>query len=146
MTQPTYTSGLLFTKAHRLVRARIYVVLDAYQLNPSYWAILGAAVDAPEGIRLATVAKMMEVKPPLVTMLATDLIDQGLISRIPHHTDKRAKLLVATPKGIKMAKQIEVELGAEIAALMKGVTTHDAAIFQATLETIIANAETPPAY
>lgn len=141
MTQPTYASGLLFTKAHRLVRARIYVVLDSYGLNPSYWAILGAAVSAPDGIRLATVAKLMDVKAPLVTMLSSHLIKEGLINRIPHHSDKRAKLLVATHKGKKLASQIETELVAEISALMNGVNVRDARSFQSTLEAIIANAE-----
>lgn len=141
MTQPSYFSGLLFTKAHRLVRARIYGVLDSYGLNPSYWAILGATVSATEGIRLATVAKLMDVKAPLVTMLATELIEQGLINRVPHHTDKRAKLLVATAKGKKLALQIETELTAEIAALMKGVSAREAKSFETTLEAIISNSE-----
>ena len=145
MTQPTHTSGLLFTKAHRLVRARTYRVLESFQLNPSYWAILGASVNAPEGIRLASVARMMDVKPPLVTMLSTDLIKQGLIIRVPHHTDKRAKLLVATPKGKKLATQIESQLATEIGSLMNGVSATDVAIFQATLEAIIANAQTSQA-
>lgn len=143
MTQPTYTSGLLFTKAHKAVRGCIYAVLEKYDLNPSYWAILGAAVTAPEGIRLASVAKQMEVKAPLITMLATDLIDKGLITRVPHHTDGRAKLLVPTPKGKKLAEQVEAEVSAEIARLMYGVSQADVMAFQKTLETILANASQP---
>ena len=140
MTQPTYTSGLLFTRAHNLVRSRIYAVLAQYQLNSSDWAVFGAAVNSPEGIRLARVAEQMDVKAPLVTNIATSLIESGLIDRIDHHSDKRAKLLVGTQKGKKLAKQIESELAAEIAALMKGVSPEEAKSFQSTLEIIIANA------
>jgi DNA-binding MarR family transcriptional regulator len=140
MTQPTYTSGLLFTRAHNLVRARIYAVLAQYELNPSDWSVLGATVAAAEGIRLARVAEQMDVKAPLVTMIAGQLIDHGLIERVPHHTDKRAKLLVATTKGRKLAAQIEAELAAEIATLMDGVSPQEVYAFQHTLETIIANA------
>jgi DNA-binding MarR family transcriptional regulator len=141
MNQPTYTSGLLFTRAHKAVRACIYVVLGKYQLTPSQWAILGNTVQAPEGIRLSSVAKQMDVKAPLVTMLANGLIDQGLITRVAHHTDGRAKLLVATNKGKRLATQVEHEVSAEIARLMQGVNPNDIVAFQKTLETIIFNTE-----
>ncbi len=141
MTQASYTSGFLFTKAHKAVRARIYTLLDTYDLTPSDWSILGIAANAPEGTRLATVAKQMDVKAPLVTMLADGLIEKGLITRVPHHTDGRAKLLVVTLKGKKIAAEIEQKLNTEIKQLMKGVNASEAAAFQKTLETIIANAE-----
>ena len=140
MTQPSYQSGLLFTQAHQVVRAKIYEILSKYDLTPSYWAILGAAYNAPEGIRLASVAKQMEVKAPLVTMLSNHLIKQGLINRVPHHTDGRAKLLVVTPKGKKLATQLEIELNDEISRLMLGVSLAEAKSFQKVLETIIRNA------
>jgi DNA-binding MarR family transcriptional regulator len=132
MSQPTYISGLLFSRAHALVRGRIQEILIEYSLNPSDWAVLGAALNAPEGIRLSSVAKDMGVKAPLVTMLATQLIDSGLITRVPHHSDKRAKLLIPT---------IEEQLAKAIEELMSGVEDSDAKIFQNTLETIITNAE-----
>lgn len=141
MTQPSYQSGLLFTQAHQAVRTQVYLVLEKYELTPSLWAILGAAYNAPEGIRLSSVARQMEVKAPLVTMLSNDLIKQGLINRIPHHTDKRAKLLVATPKGKKMAQSIEAELSDTIGRLMQGISAAEAKSFQKTLETILQNAK-----
>lgn len=140
MTQPSYTSGLLFTRAHKAVRSCIYAILERYELTPSHWTIISITIGAPDGVRLASVAKQMDVKAPLVTMLADELIGKGLINRIPHHTDKRAKLLVPTPVGKKLASKIELELNGEIARLMHGVTEAEASAFQKTLETIIANA------
>ena len=52
MNLPTYMSGVLFTKAHKLVRIRVYEVLERYDLNPTYWSILGATAQAKEGISL----------------------------------------------------------------------------------------------
>lgn len=141
MTQPTYTSGLLFTRAHKAVRGCIYTILDRYNLTPSYWAILGITNQAPEGVRLAAVARQMDVKAPLVTMLAGDLIKMGLITRVPHHTDGRAKLLVVTVKGKTLANKVEAELDAEIARLLAGASAKDLEAFQRTLEIIISNAE-----
>ena len=140
MTQPSYANGLLFTKAHKAVRSCIYTILERYELNPSYWAILGSAVQAVDGIRLSSVAKQMDVKAPLVTMLAGDLIERDLIKRVQHQSDGRAKLLFATPKGKKLAVKIETELSQEIERLMAGTTQSDVISFQKTLETILKNA------
>jgi DNA-binding MarR family transcriptional regulator len=68
-------------------------------------------------------------------------MEQGLIKRIPHHTDRRAKLLVITPKGKKLTAAIELELNNEIKHLLSGISDNEAAAFQKTLETIIHNAE-----
>jgi MarR family transcriptional regulator for hemolysin len=143
MELPTYASGLLFTKAHRAVRARIYDVLEKYDLNPSYWSILGTTMQAPEGIRLASVASVLAIKAPMVTVMADDLIDKGLIKRIPHHTDGRAKLLVITPKGKKLAEVIELDLNLEIRNLLAGLTDPEVAAFRRALQTIIENDSKP---
>jgi DNA-binding MarR family transcriptional regulator len=144
--QQTYQSGFLFTQAHKLVRARIYNTLEPYGLNPSYWAILSAAVAAPDGIRLAYVAKAMDVKAPLITMLSNDLIKMELINRVPHPIDKRAKLLIATQKGKHVFNKVEQELSEDIAYLVQGLSPDELHNFRKGLETIIRNAtsETRP--
>jgi DNA-binding MarR family transcriptional regulator len=141
MTTPSYISGLLFTKAHKLVRARIYDILEVYSLNPTLWSVLSAARRADSGIRQSIVAQQLGVKPPMVTMLADDLISLGLVKRLAHHSDGRVKLLVATPKGLKLANELETKLDREIHALMAGLSPAEIMIFQKTLETIITNAE-----
>ena len=142
VAQQTYQSGLLFTQAHKLVRARIYSVLEPYGLNPSYWAILSATVASPDGIRLAYVAKTMDVKAPLITMLSNDLIQMDLINRVPHPVDKRAKLLVITPKGKRIFIKIEEEMSQRIAKLVAGLSTTEIQAFRKALEIIIQNAST----
>ena len=140
MTLPSYASGLLFTKAHQLVRQRVLLTLARHDLTPTRWAIMGRIAAAPEGIRLATVAEQVEMTPPMITVIAGELIELGLIKRIPHHTDGRAKLLVMTPLGKKLAAVIEQELNHEIQQLLQGLTTDEIYGFQKTLETIIRNA------
>lgn len=140
MNTPTYASGILFSRAHKIVRSRIYTILEKYNLNPTYWAILSATVQASEGARLSSVAATVGVKAPLVTVMADDLIAKGLILRIPHHTDGRAKLLVITPKGKKTAAVIEKRLTKEIAQLLNGLSISEIASFQKALQTILLNA------
>ena len=96
-------------------------------------------MQAPEGIRLTTVAAQLGIKPPMVTTEATYLINRGLIRRIAHHTDGRAKLLVITPKGSKLATVVEHELNSQVGQLFDGLTPDEALTFQKTLQTIIDN-------
>jgi DNA-binding MarR family transcriptional regulator len=140
MTQQTYLSGLLFSQAYKLIRARISDVLEPYGLTPTHWSILSVVVAAPEGTRLASVSKALDVKAPLVTNLSTDLIEEGLINRISHHTDGRAKLLVATNKGKHAADEIEQKLENEIDQLLKGLTATELKTFHKTLQVIVSNA------
>jgi DNA-binding MarR family transcriptional regulator len=142
MKQLTYKSGLLFTQAYKAVHDHIYNVLSEYNLTPSYWAILGATLDAPRGVTLADVARQMDVKAPLVTMLSNDLIERELVIRLPHQSDHRAKLLFLTNEGRKLAEKVEKEVDHEINYLIKGVNAKDSAGFQRTLENIIANSLT----
>ena len=133
-------SGLLFTKAHRLVRERIYTLLEQYELTPTLWSLFSMIQNSDEGIRSSNVAKELGVQPPMITMMADTLIEQGLILRLPHHTDGRVKLLTTTTKGKKTAKEIENKLSGEIGYLMSGLTTPEILVFQKVLTTIITNA------
>jgi DNA-binding MarR family transcriptional regulator len=136
---------MLFTQAYRLVKTRIYDILEPYGLNPSYWSILAAAVSAPKGISLSRVAKSMHVKAPLITMLSTEIIRLGLMRRVAHPTDKRAKLLIATDKGKALSSEIERKISQEIGALLQGLDADEIGVFQKTLKTIIHNADSQTA-
>jgi DNA-binding MarR family transcriptional regulator len=140
MDLSSYERGLLFSQAHTAVRQRIYDVLENYELTPSTWAVLGIANRSPEGVRLANVARQMNVKAPLITMLTNDMIEKNLIKRVPHHFDGRAKLLIPTLKGKQLASVIEDLLNKEIESLMQGVSEQDSEAFQKALQTILDNA------
>jgi MarR family transcriptional regulator for hemolysin len=141
MNLATYMSGVLFTKAHKIVRIKSYEVLRKYDLNPTYWSILSVTTQSPEGIRLANVASMLGVKAPVITTESSALIERNLIRRIPHHSDHRAKLLVITQKGKKLTQIIENELNHEVGGLLDGLTTEEMMAFQKTLQTIINNSK-----
>jgi DNA-binding MarR family transcriptional regulator len=140
MTSPTYLSGLLFTKAHNLVRQRVYGLLEAYDLTPTLWSMLSIIIRSVEGKRSSLIAQDIGVQPPMVTMMADTLIELKLIRRVAHHTDGRVKLLVATSKGKKVAKEVENKLNGEIGYLMSGLTAHEITVFTKALNTIITNA------
>ena len=140
MNLHTYVTGTIQTRAYRLLRQQVIDVLDRYELTPTYWSMLGVILEARDGIRQTDVAKLLQVKPPLVTMMARELQNRGLITSVTNQFDARAKLLTTTPAGKKYIKTVEANLSKMLDNLLDGLTEKDMATYQKVLTTIIANA------
>ena len=136
---PTYLSGALFMKAYRLLRFNVTTCLSKFSINPTSWVLLGIIRETKDGIRLAEVANIMNVKAPLITTLVQDLIAKDLIELLPHHTDKRVKLLLLTPIGKVFMKKVEIALDKSLRDILAGTTDADLAGFETVLEAIIRN-------
>ncbi len=52
-------------------------------------------------------AGLLGMEPPNLTAVIDDLEHSGLVERHPHPTDRRVKLVVATPKGAALARRAE---------------------------------------
>jgi MarR family transcriptional regulator for hemolysin len=139
MSIPTYLISSLQTKAYRLLRTRVYDVLTKYDLTPTYWSMLGIVMQSPDGIRHAEIARELHVKPPLITIMARQLQERGLIRGEQNQFDARAKLLVITPKGKTQVSTIETELRKMLEQLLSGVSDADMTAYHKVLTTIIAN-------
>lgn len=141
MNLPTYITGNVQTKAHRLLRERVYAVLEQYELTPTYWSMLGAIIQSPDGVRQVEIARMLHVKAPLITSMAKDLEQRNLIKSVQNQFDARAKLLAVTPEGRKFAKSVDLDLNHELERLLKGLTDSELQTYHKVLTTIIANEE-----
>lgn len=140
MNLHTYVTGTIQTRAYRLLRQQVIEVLERYELTPTYWSMLGIILEARDGIRQTDVAKQLQVKPPLVTMMARELQNRGLITSVTNQFDARAKLLTTTPAGKKYIKNVEANLSKMLDNLLDGLTEKDMATYQKVLTTIISNA------
>jgi len=141
MNLHTYIAGTIQTKAYRLLRQEVVEVLSGYELTPTYWSMLGIIMESKDGIRQTDVAKHLQVKPPLVTMMTRELQTRGLIVSVTNQFDARAKLLTTTPAGKKFVKTVEANLSKMLNNLLSGLTEADMVTYQKVLTTIIANAE-----
>ena len=139
MNIPTYLSGALFMKAYRLLRFNVTTCLNNFNINPTSWVLLGIIRETKDGIRLAEAAHIMNVKAPLVTTLVQDLIAKDLIELLPHHTDKRVKLLLLTPTGKIFIKKVEAALEKSLRDILAGTTDTELAAFETVLEAIVRN-------
>lgn len=139
MNIPSYLSGALFMKAYRLLRANVAECLSAYDINPTSWVLLGIIRESKDGVRLIEVANTMNVKAPLVTTLVQDLIAKDLIELLPHHSDKRVKLLMLTPNGKTLMKKVEASMEKCLSGILAGSTKEDLHGFQSVLDAIVNN-------
>jgi MarR family transcriptional regulator for hemolysin len=139
MNLHTYVTGTIQTRAYRLLRLQVVEVLGSFDLTPTYWSMLGVIFESKDGIRQTDVAKHLQVKPPLITMMARELQERGLVLSVTNQFDARAKLLTTTPAGKKYIKSVEITLSKTLDELLEGLTEADMLTYQKVLTTIIAN-------
>ncbi len=66
---------------------------------------------ARQSMTMGELAANLGIDAPYATLVVDDLEKQKLVERGPHPTDRRAKLVKATPLGASMAKQAEEIMG-----------------------------------
>jgi DNA-binding MarR family transcriptional regulator len=64
-------------------------------------------------------AGLLGMDPPNLTTLVDDLESSGLVERQPHPTDRRVKLVVATPEGAALARRANKVLERPPAAIFE---------------------------
>ena len=126
-------------KAYRLLRTNVAECLNAFEINPTSWVLLGIIRESKDGVRLIEVANTMNVKAPLVTTLVQDLMAKGLIELLPHHSDRRVKLLMLTPNGKVFIKKVETSMEKSLRGILAGTTPGDLKGFESVLEAIVSN-------
>lgn len=139
MNLHTYVNGTIQARSYRLLRQQVAGVLDVYNLNTTYWAMLGIIYEAKDGIRQTDVAEALQVKPPMVTVMARELVKQGYIISVTNQFDARAKLLKTSAIGNKFVKQVETHMSKMLDTVLQGLTEADMAVYHKVLKTIIAN-------
>src|SRR3954454_23041143 len=89
----------LLGRAYSLLGFRIVdgVVGAGFPQKPAHSAVF--AQISPEGSRLTDLARGAHMSPPAVGELVDELEELGYVVRRPDPRDRRAKLIVLTPKG-----------------------------------------------
>jgi DNA-binding MarR family transcriptional regulator len=72
---------------------------------------------APAPLPLRSLAEALAADPPYVTLMVDDLEERGLVQRMPHPEDRRAKLVELTAAGRAAAARADAILDEPPAAL-----------------------------
>lgn len=137
----TYTSGLLQTKAYRVIHAHLSQVLEEHELSMPEWTLIGLLLEYKKGIRLSDIASKLDVEPPFATNLVEQLVKKGIVLREEDGKDHRAKKIVLSPKGKLLLPKVESLAKERMKKLLKGVWYPEVATHLNVLKAIIANDE-----
>jgi DNA-binding MarR family transcriptional regulator len=100
MTKPQDPNTIaMLGQAYSLLGFQIVdgVVGAGFPQKPSHSAVF--AQIRPDGSRLSDLARGANMTPQAMGELVDELEELGYVVRRPHPTDRRAKLIVLTPKG-----------------------------------------------
>jgi MarR family transcriptional regulator for hemolysin len=135
--QPTYISAVQQIKAYRVLRAGVQAILDPYGINATQWAILGSLLVQPAGLTLVALARILDVKPPLVTTIVAPLEEKKWVEQLEGEADRRVKKIRITKAGRALTDKIEADLVADGARMFQGVTEAEMKAYHQVLEAII---------
>jgi DNA-binding MarR family transcriptional regulator len=126
--------------ARRAWRAMSAVVLDhdrkvavSEALGLSWTRVLALRRLAAQPLTMGALAERLTADPPYVTLMVDDLEKRGLVRRMPHPEDRRAKLVKLTATGRAAAARAEAMLDEPPAAL-RDVPAEDLAALLRVLE------------
>lgn len=89
--------GFLLSDVSRLMRRRFAQKAQAYGMTAPQWRALAQLKRCGE-VNQAELAGLLESEPMTVSRLVERLEISGLVERVPHPADRRAKLVRLTPK------------------------------------------------
>lgn len=133
-----YKAGLMQGKAYRVLNAHLTKALLHYDLAIPEWKLLGQLAEYGD-MKLAKLADHLSVEAPLVTALVDRLEKKGFVKRTNDIQDKRAKVISATNKGLKLIEEIEPHVKDAMRVLLKGVPHDDILAYLRVLEAIVKN-------
>lgn len=93
------TNGKLLAEGDRLSATK--------GLTGARWQVLGALNLEQQALSVAQIARRMGLQRQSVQRLADILVKQGLLAYQPNPEHKRAKLVVLTPQGQEVLKQLD---------------------------------------
>jgi DNA-binding MarR family transcriptional regulator len=126
----------------RAWRAMSDVVLDhdrkvavSEALGLSWTRSLALRRLAAQPLTLRGLAERLAADPPYVTLMVDDLEERGLVQRLPHPEDRRAKLVQLTAAGRAAAERADAILDEPPAAL-RAVSSKDLATLLRVVESL----------
>lgn len=137
----TYHIGLLQTKAYKALMGTTSDLLGRNGISNSDWVALGIIYDHPAGLRSLSLAEIMSVEQPFITVLIDKLKKKKYVIVTADPTDKRAKIIHLTKEGKAFVKQMESTLTKEIEKISTGISMPDVAGYVKVLQAIVDYSE-----
>ena len=136
--------GFLLVDAARLYRARIDRAFDQAGLGLTAGeARTLAHVNINPGLRQGALAERMNIEPMTMVGFLDRLESQGLITRDPDPTDRRAKIVRLTEAAAPLLEKVTAAAAAAREEALAGLTPRQRDVLRLALEQVRANLALP---
>jgi MarR family transcriptional regulator, lower aerobic nicotinate degradation pathway regulator len=98
--EATDFAGQLFFRLWRATHTRIAERLESIGLTPASFAVLNL-LGKRDGMIQQEIGRAIGIDPSTMVALLDGLEGAGLVTRTPHSSDRRARVVTVTPKGRK---------------------------------------------
>lgn len=134
MTDVNAMPGHLIRRYHQASVAIFHTEVGklGYDLTPVQYAAL-AKIEAHPGIDQATLAGLIAYDRTTITGVVDRLVQKELMIRAVSETDRRARVLKLTEKGIKVLGELESAVNNAQTIMLQGLSEHEADAFMALL-------------
>ena len=129
--------GHLIRRAHQISVAVFNGHLATADVTPVQFAILNALVDTP-GVDQITLAKRVAFDPATSGSVIGRLEGKGWVTRRADEVDRRRKLLVLTPQGLKALAEMQSAVADVQKAILSPLSPADQALFMRLLTQFVA--------
>lgn len=116
--------GHLIRRAHQISVAVFNQYLSAADVTPVQFAILNALLDTP-GVDQITLAKRVAFDPATSGSVIGRLESKGWVERRADEVDRRRKLLVLTPEGLKALASMQSAVAAVQSEILSPLTPQE---------------------
>ncbi len=99
------------TRAHQILLAEINAALASFDLTFSRFEVLALLYfSRAKSLPMGKIGSRLQVHPTSVTSLVNRLVQDGLVERLPHPTDRRTTLVQLTTRGGRLAPRCAAAL------------------------------------
>lgn len=93
-------------RVHRLWRSAITASMQSLDMTEARWTAMLHLKMLGEGATQQALAQELGIEMPSLSRTLSQLVEQGMLQRRPHPTDKRAQCLYFTASGQQMLSQL----------------------------------------
>jgi DNA-binding MarR family transcriptional regulator len=106
-------TGIL--RSYQLLKEQVDVVVRRHGLTFGRYEVLAWLATEPEpSLTLSWISRTLRMPPATLTSVIDHLENNGLIRRVPHPSDARTTMAVATAKGRHLADRVTQQLNDEV--------------------------------
>ncbi|MCP2256248.1 DNA-binding transcriptional regulator, MarR family [Prauserella aidingensis] len=129
--------GFLLTRASGLVVRATNAALSDLGLRVRQYSVLALADDSGEGIAQRDLAEELGLDPSQVVALVDELAAAGLVERRPSPTDRRPRLVVATPQGTQVRRRAASSAEGGVQRQMGDLSGEEQATLRGLLQRVV---------